>query len=94
MPSPCCFSKAVARNRATLNIINLPGRVEYQVRVLSLAVAVVELMRWIVPDPFRTDVGLVLERSVERGVYGGQVETAHRRTSDTVAAEYEQIFFK
>lgn len=47
--------------------------------------AVIELMRRAVPYPLRTGVDLVLERSVESRVYGGQIETAHGRTGNAVA---------
>jgi len=63
----------------------LPRRVEYLIRILSLAVSVVELMRRVESYPFRTDGGLVFERSVKRRVYGGQVETAHRGTGYAIA---------
>lgn len=67
--------------------LNIPGRVEHLIRVLSLTVSVVELMRRVVVAyPLRTAAGLVFERPVERRVYGGQVETANGRASYAVAA--------
>lgn len=43
-------------------------------------------MRWVEPYPFRAHGGLVLERSVKRRVYGGEVEAAHGRAGYAVAA--------
>lgn len=72
--------------RAITNERYPPGRVEYLIRVLSLAMSVVELMRRrTVSHPFRADGRLVFERPVERRVNGGQVEAAHGRAGYAVA---------